>query len=117
MTASSCTAPTLSTLTSTMAASTLSFDCRKYQLMIDKNTLVAKVSPDCCKKFILPLVEDRWKQLTGFLKKVPMFENIPITMLYEISKHMHSVDYQAGTPIIKRNEKNQHVYFIVSGEV
>lgn len=30
---------------------------------------------------------------------------------------MHTVDYQAGTPIIKRHEKNQNVYFIISGEV
>lgn len=40
--------------------------------MIDKNTLVAKISGETFKKYILPLVEDRWKKIVGFLKKVDM---------------------------------------------
>lgn len=39
-------------------------------MMIDKSTLVAKISGDSYRNILLPLIEDRWRKIVTFLKKV-----------------------------------------------
>lgn len=39
-------------------------------MMIDKNTLIGKISGDIYRKYFLHLIEDRWKKIVTFLKKV-----------------------------------------------
>lgn len=70
--------------------------------MIDQNTLVAKISGETYKKHMLPLIEERWKKIVNFLKKVDMLEHIPPSMLYELSKYMNLISFNAGTEIINR---------------
>jgi hypothetical protein len=38
--------------------------------MIDKNTLVGRISGELYRKYMLPLIEERSKKIVGFLKKV-----------------------------------------------
>lgn len=38
--------------------------------MIDKNTLVGKIQGECYRKYMLPLIEERWRKIANFLKKV-----------------------------------------------
>lgn len=85
--------------------------------MIDKNTLVGKIQGETYKKYMLPLIEERWKKIVSFLKKVEMLQHIPQTMLYELSKYMVIVSFPAGAEIINKNQKNHNVFFIISGEV
>ena len=40
--------------------------------MIDKNTLVGKIQGETYKKYMLPLIEERWKKIVSFLKKIEM---------------------------------------------
>ena len=85
--------------------------------MVDENTLLAKVSDELFNKIFMPKILERQKQLTSFIRQLPIFTGLPNLFFEELSKFLVEGEAKADEKMIVRGEKSKFVYFIRNGEV
>lgn len=85
--------------------------------MVDEKTLMGKISDELFVKWIQKRLYERTRNLTSFMKKIVLFENLPDVVFHELSKFISEKKIGPDTEIINANEKSKDIYFIKRGEV
>ena len=85
--------------------------------MVDQGTLIGKIEGEVYNRVFFPLIEERSRKISIFLREIEMFNYLPHLLMHELSRYMSEITIPAGVEIIKKEEKNPNVYFIQSGEV
>ncbi|MGA1861914.1 mechanosensitive ion channel family protein [Deferribacter thermophilus] len=53
----------------------------------------------------------------SLISKIPLFQNLPESLLFNIVKFSHIVSFPAGTTIIKENETGESMFVVIDGEL
>ncbi len=71
--------------------------------MVDEKTLMGKISDDLFLKWIQKRLYERTRNLTSFMKKIVLFENLPDVVFHELSKFIYDKKIEPDTEIINAN--------------
>jgi hypothetical protein len=68
--------------------------------MVDEKTLMGKISDELFVKWIQKRLYERTRNLTSFMKKIVLFENLPDVVFHELSKFVYEKKIGPDTEII-----------------
>jgi hypothetical protein len=71
--------------------------------MVDEGTLLGRVSEDLFMRVFMPALEQRWKTLSEFFRKVDIFASLPAPFFLELARYVSQHSYEASMPIIPRS--------------
>ena len=71
--------------------------------MVDDKTLMGKISDELFVKWIKKRIFERIRNLTSFMKKIVLFENLPDVVFHELSRFITYKKIGSDTEIISPN--------------